>query len=1013
MLRDMSGFWRKCRIIFRWLRITFRWVRFAVWFLALTALSCLIWFNQVGLPGFLKSRLTATLEQRGVRLEFSRMRLHFVHGLILEGVRLGGNRIPGRLAVSAGELQLRLNYAAMLKGRCELLSVVLRNGALDLPLSASNALTLSNLETELRFESDDLWALDHFRAKAAGVYLSLSGEIAHPREVAGWNLFSGVPNADPGAAARSLSDFSGVLARLRFAGQPQLNVTFSGDAHDIHSFVVRLNANADAVKSPWFSARHLQAAAQLTLPADAILGGEMATGGFWSNAQPFRLAWSLRLTDWKSPKLTAEKVRCEGHWRAPELAVTVLQAQLPGGSLDASARLNVATRELAFTNASAFDLQAAWLPEPLRRRLASVTWARPPQIRVAGAVTLPPWTTPQSSSFDWAASLRLQGELAVTNLTVAGTCLEAIRTHFSCTNQIWSLPDLQLQQGKTRLTLSGNASTATKDFRVRLEGALASASVRPFLAETQATKVFQILTFHQPLALDMTAWGNGSDFRQAAVTGRLALADFALQGEAIQPLTADLALGSNRVQMQLVQGKTRLQVTGERRAATEDFCVRVAGQLDAQSVRPFLMDSNAVRGFEFLTFHEPLALDLTACGRGNEWERLAATGHLALTNCAIRGQTVDQLTADVVYTNWTAEFLNPQLSRAGGDEHFSAEKVTLDLAGQRLFLTGGMAHVTPMVVGRAIGPKTAKAMEPYQFLSIPDARVSGCVPLRKSPDGEIIMDDADLHVKIVAPAPFHWRRFTTPTITGSVVWRNTDLILTNAVMNCYGGEARGWAVFDVRPEGVGTDFRFFITGSNVDLHEMGKSLWSATNQLEGAVSGSVMVTQANSEDWRSWQGFGSARLRDGLLWDVPIFGLISPAVNVLTPGWGNNRATQAVGDFTMTNGVIFTDGLVIHTAMMRLDYVGTVDLEERVHARVTAQILRNTPLLGSVVSVLLWPVSKVFEYEVKGTLENPNPTPVHAPAKLLLAPLHPFRTLEDLFSAPAEPKSPPAAPPKE
>ena len=1009
----MSGFWRKCRIIFRWLRITFRWMRFAIWFLALTVLSSLLWFNQVGLPDFLKSRLTATLEERGVRLEFSRLRLHFVHGLVVEGVHLGGTRIPNQPALAAGEVQLRLNYAALLQGRCELSGVILRNGTLDLPLSATNALTLSNLETELRFESDELWALDHFSAKAAGVNLSVTGELAHPREVAGWGLFSGPSNKNSGAASQPLADFSGVLARLRFSGQPQLNVTFSGDAHDIHSIVVRLNANADAVKSPWFAARHLEAAAQLTLPADTSPASEMADWGFWSNVQPFRLAWNLRCADLKSLKINAEKVRCEGLWRAPELAISALQVQLPGGSMEVAARLNVATRELTFTNCSAFDLQPAWLTDTLRRRLATIAWPQPPQIRVSGAVTLPPWTTPQSSSVDWAASLRLQGELAVTNLTIVGTRLEAIRTHFSCTNQLWCFSDLQLQQGKTRLNLSGQASARTKDFRVRLEGALAAATVRPFLTQTQAAKVFEVLTFHQPLALDLTACGNILDLPQMAVTGRLALADFALQGETVRPLTADLALGSNQIRLDVVQGKTRLQVSGERRAETKDFCARIAGSLEAQSVRPFLMESNAIRGFGMLTFYEPLELDLTACGRANEWERLMATGHVALADFAVRGQTVDHLAAEVFYTNLTAEFLKPQLSRAGGTEHFSADKVTLDLAGQRLFFSGGVAHVTPMVVGRAIGPKTAQAMEPYQFLSIPDARVSGCVPLRKRPDGEIIMDDADLHVEILTPSPFHWRRFTTPAITGSVVWRNTDLILTNALMDCYGGEARGWAVFDVRPEGMGTDFRFFITGNNVDLHQMGRALWSSTNQLEGAISGTVTVTEANSEDWRSWQGFGSARLRDGLLWDVPIFGLISPAVNVLTPGWGNNRATEASGDFIMTNGVVFTGGLVIRTAMMRLDYVGTVDLEERVQARVTAQILRNTPVLGSLVSILLWPVSKVFEYEVKGTLGNPSPTPVHTPAKLLLAPLHPFRTMEDLFSAPADTKSPQATPPNE
>ena len=41
------------------------------------------------------------------------------------------------------------------------------------------------------------------------------------------------------------------------------------------------------------------------------------------------------------------------------------------------------------------------------------------------------------------------------------------------------------------------------------------------------------------------------------------------------------------------------------------------------------------------------------------------------------------------------------------------------------------------------------------------------------------------------------------------------------------------------------------------------------------------ITRANSDDWRSWQGAGRARLRDGFLWDIPIFGFFSPMLRRL------------------------------------------------------------------------------------------------------------------------------------
>jgi len=68
-----------------------------------------------------------------------------------------------------------------------------------------------------------------------------------------------------------------------------------------------------------------------------------------------------------------------------------------------------------------------------------------------------------------------------------------------------------------------------------------------------------------------------------------------------------------------------------------------------------------------------------------------------------------------------------------------------------------------------------------------------------------------------------------------------------------------------------------------------------------------------------------------------------------------------------------------------------------VNARVTAHLLRNVWVVGPLVSAMLWPVSKVFECRVTGKLDDPQATPVFFPP-ILLAPLHPIRSLEKFFS---------------
>jgi hypothetical protein len=459
--------------------------------------------------------------------------------------------------------------------------------------------------------------------------------------------------------------------------------------------------------------------------------------------------------------------------------------------------------------------------------------------------------------------------------------------------------------------------------------------------------------------------------------------------------------------LSLAQGRTELDLNGEEDEATKNFRAAVGGKLDSESIRPFLTSSNALHGFGHLRFGQPVALALDVTGNLRDFSALSATGRVVALDFAIRGQSVDSLVTTLTYTNLTAEFFHPQLARANGSEQFTAEKVTLDIQGQKLFLRGGRGRVAPMAVAKAIGPKTAEAMEPYQFLSIPSATVDGCIPL-KVVGGDVVPDDADLWFDVVGTAPFRWKRFQTPRIGGTIHWLANHLILTNVVSECYGGTAHGWGTFDVETPGDGTDFSFYMEGTNVDFNAMGRALWSPTNQLRGLLSGDLMVTYANSDDWRTWNGYGQAHLRNGLLWDAPIFGLMSPVLNTLTPGldMGNSRATDAAGRFTMTKGVVYTDSLEIRSLTMRLDYVGTVDLEENVAARARAQLLRNTPLVGPVFSTVLWPVSKVFECNVTGTLDKPRIAPLYIPfANVWTAPLHPVRTVEGIFG-PSPPTSP-------
>jgi hypothetical protein len=267
--------------------------------------------------------------------------------------------------------------------------------------------------------------------------------------------------------------------------------------------------------------------------------------------------------------------------------------------------------------------------------------------------------------------------------------------------------------------------------------------------------------------------------------------------------------------------------------------------------------------------------------------------------------------------------------------------------------------------------------------------VDGYAPLRG-------MNDADLWFEADG-VPLDWLKLKTSRISGQAHWLGETLMLTNLTAAFYGGDANGLAHFDFRPK-QGSDFEFTAKVRNADLHLLATDLASPTNHLEGVLSGRFVMTSANSENWRTWNGYGQANLHDGLLWDVPIFGILSPMLNTVMPGLGSSRATDAVVHFDMTNGVVFSDDLEIRSTMMRMQYAGTVDLQNRVNARVTAQLLRDTWVVGPFLSTALWPVSKLLEYKITGTLRQPQSQPVYLP-KFLLMPLHPLQSLGGILSS--------------
>jgi hypothetical protein len=403
--------------------------------------------------------------------------------------------------------------------------------------------------------------------------------------------------------------------------------------------------------------------------------------------------------------------------------------------------------------------------------------------------------------------------------------------------------------------------------------------------------------------------------------------------------------------------------------------------------------------FAFFALSEPPYVDAGVRGNWRDFAKFSAVANVALTNAVFRGQAVKACLARVIYTNKFLSILEPVVIREG--EQGIAAGIGIDLTRPRLFLTNAVGRLAPRAVTKSINPVVDRTLAPFTFDLPPDARVEGSVPLGTSDKTENMRFEID-------GGAFHWLHFHLEKARATLLWRGDTLTITNFQGRWYGADVKGSAHFKFTPKGQGDLFSFHLRVDGGDLRPVLRDLEPDKNsKVEGKVSGDLFITHADTDDWKSWQGYGHASLTNGLLWDFPLLGVFSPILNTIMPGLGNSRARRATATYTISNSVIYSKDLEIRATAMRMNYSGSVDFDQNVDGIMEAELLRDLPAVGFLISKVLWPVTKVFEYKITGTLANPKTHERYLIPRILLMPLHPIKTLKDLFELEAPPPAKP------
>jgi hypothetical protein len=1013
--------------------------------LGLFACLCfgVVYLTLIGFPDFLKRPILRQARLHGIEMEVDRLRLDYYRGLVAESVVVSGAGLSRGPELDFAEVTFRPTLGALWRFSLRTADLELTGGRVALALDdveeSGHRFTADSMSAELRWLPGDRLEISRLTARALGVRLELSGSLTNASRLA----FRGSPAVDatPASALETwrvhLDRVLRLAETLRFSREPEVHLEVSGDAADLTALTVRIRLQADDAVTPWGDLAELRVQGWLNQPAGTDdLGASRVTFDFsgfqtpWSGVEegrlelgwiqsftnpiPTQVDWNLDLKRIRSPWGTSPGLRVTLHAEPdsdpmnPLVGELVLTSDsLLGGF--AQAETNRLTAQVTLDPHTFLPNRADW-----QLRAGHVTFPRGSarELRLGGQLThrtdRPAVDTRDWAWWSWLEPFALDWSGAVEELVIDEIASDRVEMAGS-----WLAPSLEL--GELRGELLGSAIECHG--RMDVDSGEVEASTRlelalPLLEGLLPSSLdgwLQALRWPEPLAveasfgmvwpgwaLDRIDWG-GEWLPTLRVEGGLQGRRIAYRDLAVEELRARFSFfdGVGSVSDFVIRRpEGSLELSYREVLASRDFHLTLRSGVDPHAFES-LLDLKHDRIVDLFHFRAPPQIDGELWGCWDDLARFGARGTIQASRFSIREEDIDAFAATVSVTNAFLQAVDVEVQV--GDEWVAAPSVGFDFGSRWLSFTNVTTHLHPQRVGRAIGPKTSRNLSPYEFDQPPRARVEGGVNVTD-------IRYADLRFE-VAGGPFRYWRFQVPEVSGHVHWLNERLDITNLRASFYQGTLDGDIHVDI-PRNQDNRVRLQTRVNRADLNQLMGDLFMPTKRLEGVLNLNLTITDAVANDAQTWQGFGRADLRDGFLWDIPLFGLVSPVLDSVVPGLGRSRINGATATFNVTNSIVHTGDLELRAPFFRLAYRGAVDLNGRVNARVEARLLRDAWVVGPLVSLIFSPLTKLFESQVTGTIAEPEMELLYIPKPLQL-PLDPIGTIRDMIQDDRPPPPPP------
>lgn len=442
---------------------------------------------------------------------------------------------------------------------------------------------------------------------------------------------------------------------------------------------------------------------------------------------------------------------------------------------------------------------------------------------------------------------------------------------------------------------------------------------------------------------------------KAKLTGEISLGRFSFKGVSCDSLHAEFAWKDGGAFVR----EARLRVGG--RSAQADVLAmpgdfRLKGQTDIipNLIAP-LLDDRAREIVEAMEFRDAPQVSISLNGTAPTMAKLSGKGHIRLGRTALRGVWMENAETPLEVASGAITYRNFKIARKQGA---GTGTFTYDFGRQLIRLEKVHSTMDPYETMMWIDPKIAQSIKPYRFRKNPAVDAEGTVYMKE-------LTRNDMRIKVAAPGGIDYDLLGKTLNFGDT---RADIHIAGANVRAnvqraalFGGDARIRANISVDP--ANPIFEADTSLSKADFAKLTR-LYFDYDDSKGLVSGTYKFT-ARMGDESNMKGSGSVRVEDGHVFAIPLFGPLSEILNTIIKGTGYEAARLATADFTIADQKIHTNNLAIEGRGFSLIGYGDIfftrdkmDLSIRINAR-------------GIPGIVLFPVSKLFEYVSTGSFSNP------------------------------------------